>query len=61
MGALLLLSFAATIYLVYVLEILKLRRFREREARRRDPAVSPQAIEERVTRDLETGEFPALR
>ena len=61
MGALLVVALGASVYLVYVLEILKLRRFREREARRRDPAVTPQAIEERVTRDLETGEFPALR
>ena len=61
MGGLLTLALGASVYLVYVLEILKLRRFREREARRRDPAVTPEEIEERVVRDLETGEFPALR
>ncbi len=61
MGALLLGALAASVYLVYVLEILKLRRFREREARRVDPAVTEEAIEARVVEDLKTGEFPAVR
>jgi UDP-GlcNAc:undecaprenyl-phosphate GlcNAc-1-phosphate transferase len=61
MGALLLAALAASVYLVYVLEILKLRRFREREARRTDPQVSEESIEARVEHDLETGEFPAVR
>lgn len=61
MGALLLGALAASVYLVYVLEILKLRRFREREARRADPDVTPEAIEARVVEDLKTGEFPAVQ
>lgn len=61
MGALILGALLASVYLVYVLEILKLRRFREREARRSNPDVPAQAIEDRVVRDLETGEFPAVR
>ncbi len=61
MGALLLGALAASVYLVYVLEILKLRRFREREARRVDPGVTEEAIEARVVEDLKTGEFPAVR
>ena len=61
MGAILLLALAASLYLVYVLEILKLRRFREREARRVDPTVTEELIEAQVAQDLETGEFPAVR
>lgn len=61
MGALILGALLASVYLIYVLEILKLRRFREREARRSNPDVPAQAIEDLVVRDLETGEFPAVR
>lgn len=61
MGAVLLVALSASLYLVYVLEILKLRRFREREARRVDPHVTEELIEARVANDLETGEFPAIR
>ncbi|MDP9377154.1 MAG: undecaprenyl/decaprenyl-phosphate alpha-N-acetylglucosaminyl 1-phosphate transferase [Actinomycetota bacterium] len=61
MGALIVLALLASVYLVYVLEILKLRRFREREARGADPDVPPEAVDDLVRRDLETGEFPALR
>src|SRR3954451_22171580 len=46
---------AASVYLVWVLEILKLRRFRARHAA---PDTSEHEIDERVARDLETGEFP---
>jgi UDP-GlcNAc:undecaprenyl-phosphate GlcNAc-1-phosphate transferase len=61
MGGVLLLALGASLYLVYVLEILKLRRFREREARRVDPHVTEELIHARVVQDLETGEFPAVR
>jgi UDP-GlcNAc:undecaprenyl-phosphate/decaprenyl-phosphate GlcNAc-1-phosphate transferase len=61
MGALLVLGLAASVYLVYVLEILKLRRLRAWQLRRDDPATSEHEIDSRVREDLETGEFPALR
>jgi UDP-GlcNAc:undecaprenyl-phosphate GlcNAc-1-phosphate transferase len=48
---------AASVYLVYVLEILKLRSFRARELRTTDPATTEHEIDERVRRDFETGEF----
>jgi UDP-GlcNAc:undecaprenyl-phosphate GlcNAc-1-phosphate transferase len=52
-----LLAVAASIYLVYVLEILKFKSFRAREIRRADPDTSEHEIDERVRQDLETGEF----
>jgi UDP-GlcNAc:undecaprenyl-phosphate/decaprenyl-phosphate GlcNAc-1-phosphate transferase len=61
MGALLLVAFAASVYLVYVLEILKLRRLRAWQLRREDPETSEHQIDSRLEEDLETGEFPALR
>src|SRR5215204_4934890 len=61
MGAMLLLGLGASIYLVYVLEILKLRRLRAWQLRRDDPDTSEHEIDSRVREDLETGEFPALR
>jgi UDP-GlcNAc:undecaprenyl-phosphate/decaprenyl-phosphate GlcNAc-1-phosphate transferase len=48
---------AASIYLVYVLEILKFKSFRTRELRQADPDTSEHEIDERVRRELETGEF----
>jgi UDP-GlcNAc:undecaprenyl-phosphate GlcNAc-1-phosphate transferase len=61
-----LLALAASLYLVLVLEILKFRRFREREIRRQVetgeiPALSAEQIEEEIERQVETGEFEALR
>jgi UDP-GlcNAc:undecaprenyl-phosphate GlcNAc-1-phosphate transferase len=50
-------ALAASVYLVYVLEILKLKRFLVRQA---DPGTAEHEIDERVARDLETGEFGAL-
>jgi len=47
----------ASVYLVYVLEILKFRHFRARELRRIDPDTAEHVIERQVERDLETGEF----
>jgi UDP-GlcNAc:undecaprenyl-phosphate GlcNAc-1-phosphate transferase len=61
MGGLLLLGLAASVYLVYVLEILKLRRLRAWQLRREDPATSEHQIDSQLEEDLETGEFPALR
>jgi UDP-GlcNAc:undecaprenyl-phosphate GlcNAc-1-phosphate transferase len=58
MGALLLVGVAASVYLVYVLEILKLRRLRAWQLRRADPDTSEHEIDEQVRRELETGEFP---
>jgi UDP-GlcNAc:undecaprenyl-phosphate/decaprenyl-phosphate GlcNAc-1-phosphate transferase len=61
MGAMLLIGVAASIYLVYVLEILKLRRLRAWQLRREDPDTSEHQIDDQVEEDLETGEFTALR
>jgi UDP-GlcNAc:undecaprenyl-phosphate/decaprenyl-phosphate GlcNAc-1-phosphate transferase len=60
MGALLLLGVAASFYLVYVLEILKLRRLRAWQLRREDPDTSEHEIDEQVQRELETGEFRSV-
>ena len=60
MGALLVAGVAASIYLVWVLEILKLRRLRAWQLRRSDPDTSEHQIDEHVQRELETGEFSAL-
>ncbi len=60
-----LVAFAASIYLVIVLEILKFKRFRERELRRQVEtgeiaALSEEEIEEEVEREVETGDFEAV-
>ena len=47
MGALLLVALAASVYLVYVLEILKLRRLRAWQLRRTDPDTSEHEIDAR--------------
>src|SRR5215210_2666365 len=56
---------AASFYLVVVLEILKFRRFRERELRRQVetgemPALTTDQISREVDREVETGEFEAV-
>jgi len=51
-------AIAASVYLVLVLEILKFRRFRERQLRRQ--AMSEEAIEAEIVREVETGEFDAV-
>src|SRR5215210_3086419 len=61
-----LVALAASVYLVVVLEILKFRRFREREIQRQVdtgevPALSAVEIEREVEREVETGEFEAVR
>ena len=61
MGAMLLVGLGASIYLIYVLEILKLRRLRAWQLRREDPDTSEHEIDDRLEEDLETGEFTALR
>jgi UDP-GlcNAc:undecaprenyl-phosphate/decaprenyl-phosphate GlcNAc-1-phosphate transferase len=58
--ALALLVLAASVYLVVVLEILKLKRLRGWQLRRADPDTTEHEIVERVERELETGDFPAL-
>jgi UDP-GlcNAc:undecaprenyl-phosphate GlcNAc-1-phosphate transferase len=57
MAAILLIALVASVYLVYVLEIFEFKRLRTRELRRTDPDTSEHAIDELVTRDIETGEF----
>jgi UDP-GlcNAc:undecaprenyl-phosphate GlcNAc-1-phosphate transferase len=61
MGALLLIGLGASVYLIYVLEILKLRRLRAWQLRKDDPDTSEHQIDSQVEEDLETGEFSALR
>lgn len=61
MGAILLFALIASIYLVYVLEILKFKNLRAIQLRRVDPDTSEFDIIESVERDIETGEFDALR
>ena len=61
-----LVALAASLYLVLELEILKFRRSREREIRRRVetgemPALSADEISREVDREVETGEFEAVR
>jgi UDP-GlcNAc:undecaprenyl-phosphate/decaprenyl-phosphate GlcNAc-1-phosphate transferase len=60
MVALALLAVAASVYLVYVLEILKFRRLDAVRLRRLRPEASPAEIESGVARDLETGEIDAV-
>jgi len=65
MATFFLIAIAASVYLVVVLEILKFRRFRERELRRQVqtgemPALSEAEIQAEVVREVETGEFEAV-
>jgi UDP-GlcNAc:undecaprenyl-phosphate GlcNAc-1-phosphate transferase len=60
MIALGLLAVAASVYLVYVLEILKFRRLDASRLRRLRPGASAAEIERDVARDFETGEMDAL-
>jgi UDP-GlcNAc:undecaprenyl-phosphate GlcNAc-1-phosphate transferase len=57
MGGLGLLALAASLYLVYVLEILKLKGLRARQMRDAEPDTSEHQIDAAVQRDIETGEF----
>src|SRR5215210_227878 len=61
-----LVALAASVYLVLVLEILKLKRFREFQARRAsmargEPEPAEAEIDARVEHELETGEFEVVR
>jgi UDP-GlcNAc:undecaprenyl-phosphate GlcNAc-1-phosphate transferase len=56
-----LLALAASIYLVYVLEILKFKSWRVRDLRRDAPDTSEHEIEEQVRNEFETGEFERVR
>jgi UDP-GlcNAc:undecaprenyl-phosphate GlcNAc-1-phosphate transferase len=60
MGVLLVAGIGTSLYLVYVLEIVKLRRVRAWQLRRTDPAASEHQIDAAVEQELETGEFTAL-
>jgi UDP-GlcNAc:undecaprenyl-phosphate GlcNAc-1-phosphate transferase len=53
-------ALAASVYLVLVLEILKLRRLRAWQLRHADPDTTEHDIDAEVERELETGEFRAL-
>jgi UDP-GlcNAc:undecaprenyl-phosphate/decaprenyl-phosphate GlcNAc-1-phosphate transferase len=57
MGAIVLFALAASVYLIYVLEILKFKSRRTQELRTADPGTTEHEIEERVQREVETGEF----
>jgi UDP-GlcNAc:undecaprenyl-phosphate/decaprenyl-phosphate GlcNAc-1-phosphate transferase len=61
MVALGVIALAASIYLVYVLEILKFRSWRALDLRRSDPNTTEHEIDARVDRDIETGEFERVR
>jgi UDP-GlcNAc:undecaprenyl-phosphate GlcNAc-1-phosphate transferase len=61
MGACFVVALAASVYLVLVLEILKLRRLRGWQLRHADPDTSEHEIDAQVERELETGEFRALK
>ncbi len=60
MGACFIVAIAASVYLVLVLEILKLRRLRAWQLRHADPDTTEHEIDAQVGRELETGEFHAL-
>ena len=53
------LGLAASVYLVYVLEILKFRRFRERQLAKQ-AGMSQAEIDAEIEREMETGEFQAV-
>jgi UDP-GlcNAc:undecaprenyl-phosphate/decaprenyl-phosphate GlcNAc-1-phosphate transferase len=54
------LAIAASVYLVYVLEIVKFRRFRERQLAKQQ-GITQAEIDEEIDREIETGEFPAMQ
>jgi UDP-GlcNAc:undecaprenyl-phosphate GlcNAc-1-phosphate transferase len=61
MGVILLAGAAASVYLVYVLEILKFKSARMSQLRRANPQVSDKEIDQAVERDVATGEFDAVK
>ena len=60
MGALLVVAVGASVWAIYVLEILKFRRFRAFQMRRADPDTAEQEIDEQVERELDPGEFRSV-
>lgn len=60
LGAVALFVVGASVYLVIVLEILKLKRLRAWQMRRTDPDTTEHEIVAQVESDLETGEFSAV-
>jgi UDP-GlcNAc:undecaprenyl-phosphate/decaprenyl-phosphate GlcNAc-1-phosphate transferase len=60
MGLILLVVFAASVYLVYLLEILKFRWLTARRLRATDPRVTRAEADAEAQRRIETGEFEAL-
>jgi UDP-GlcNAc:undecaprenyl-phosphate/decaprenyl-phosphate GlcNAc-1-phosphate transferase len=56
-GFLGLLALAASVYLIYVLEIVKFRRLRAFQLRRDEPRTTEHEIDAEVKREFETGEF----
>jgi UDP-GlcNAc:undecaprenyl-phosphate GlcNAc-1-phosphate transferase len=61
MGVLFVIVLAASVYLVYVLEILKFRRLDAVRLRRMRPEATDDEIDADVEQRLETGEFDAVR
>jgi UDP-GlcNAc:undecaprenyl-phosphate/decaprenyl-phosphate GlcNAc-1-phosphate transferase len=61
MVALVVVAIAASVYLVYVLEILKFKGLRARDLRMERPAATEEQIEEEAEQDVETGEFDRVR
>ena len=59
--ALVLLAVVASAYLVYVLEIFRFRVRRTSEIRRDEPGTAEHEIVQRVTSEIETGEFEAVQ
>jgi UDP-GlcNAc:undecaprenyl-phosphate GlcNAc-1-phosphate transferase len=57
MAAIGVMALAASVYLIYLLEILKFKSRRMRELRTSEPASSEDEIDEQVQREVETGEF----
>ncbi len=60
MGGILVLALAASVYLVYVLEILKFKGLRAMQIRRLDPDTEEHEIDAAIQRDIETGEFETV-
>ena len=52
---------AASVYLVYVLEIFKFKGLRAIELRRADPDTTEHQIDDQVAKDIETGEFERVK
>jgi UDP-GlcNAc:undecaprenyl-phosphate GlcNAc-1-phosphate transferase len=52
---------AASVYLVYVLEIFKFKGLRTIELRRADPDTTEHQIDDQVAKDIETGEFERVK